>query len=182
MDPDKVKSNLVDIWKNMGKIQWIHTSGTSMQPLIYEGMEVAVKFCHPKEISIGDIIAFERGKDTVVHRVIGKTKVDKIPVLIEKGDNNPTLDRLPEFDIMGKVIAIRNKHKTTYLKGPFWKVLNWLFVLYSWCFGFVFTFLYRIKCLLFGKEKKNWTQKVYKFLAEAILFIPRLIARILKKL
>lgn len=182
MDQEIIKNNLVEIWKDLGKVQWIQTTGNSMQPLIYEGMEVAVKFCYPKQISIGDIIAFERGKDTVVHRVIGRSKVDKIKVLIEKGDNNPNLGRLPEFNIMGKVIALKTKDKTIDITGHFWKILGYLFVIYGWCFTGIFLFLFQIKRLLFGKEKKPWSQKVYRVLMETLLFLPRFITRILKRL
>ncbi|MDP3981244.1 MAG: hypothetical protein Q8Q33_07530, partial [Chlamydiota bacterium] len=80
-----------------------------------------------------------------------------------------------------KVIALRTKNKDFSIQGPLWRVLDYLFVLYGWCFAYLFLFLYRIKCIFFGKEKTSLSQKIYRLLMEILLCIPRMIARIIKK-
>jgi len=182
MEIDTIKENLYDIWKDLEKLQWIQSIGDSMRPLIGNGSSLALQFCKSEKIKLGHIIAFRRGKDTVVHRVIGFWNKDSQVHFIEKGDNNPHCLLVPQEALLGRIVAIKHGNKILSLKNPFWRILDFLFVIYGWLFTGLFWILYQIKIVLFGREKKPWSQWIYRFLMELFLFIPRNLARLLKRI
>ncbi|MCX8184845.1 MAG: signal peptidase I [Sulfolobales archaeon] len=81
--------------------------GSSMEPTLQPGdLVVIVKRVSLGEISIGDVIVYQRGRTLIIHRVIrieGNT-------LIAKGDNNwlPDPPVSPQM-IIGKVLEVRGK-------------------------------------------------------------------------
>ena len=181
MENDVIKENLIEIWRELEKTQWISSSGVSMRPLIAEGMEVALQFSKFDRIQLGHIIAFKKGKDMIVHRVIGFWSRHHDQYVIEKGDNNPHCTLIPSSWVLGRVTMIRYGQKVINLKNPLWRLIDFLFVLYGWIFTGLFGSLYSIKKLIFGSQKTQWSQGVYKILMEIFLFLPRNVVRLLKK-
>lgn len=180
MDIEIIKENLIDIWKDFEKIQWIQSTGTSMLPLIGNGTNLALQFCKPEKIRLGHIIAFKKAKDIIVHRVIGFWNKGSQIFFIEKGDNNPHCTLVDQNDLLGRVISMKYGTKTISFKNPVLRLLDFLFVLYGWIFTGLFWILYKIKVILFGRQKSVWSQRLYRFLMEVLLFVPRNIARLLK--
>jgi hypothetical protein len=181
MEIDAIKENLYEIWKDLEKTQWIQSIGQSMRPLIVDGSSLALQFCKPDKIKLGHIIAFRRNKDTVVHRVIGFWNQGTQSYFIERGDNNPHCLLIEQESLLGRVIAIKYKNRTLSLKSPLWRLLDFFFVIYGWFFTGLFWVLYKLKVILFGREKTAWSQWTYRFLMESLLFIPRNLARLLKR-
>lgn len=77
----------------LGYKPFIVLSG-SMEPTIKTGDIVIIKKCNPDELKKDDIIAFRSGKSVITHRITGISEEDGEKVLITKGDNNNTEDRL----------------------------------------------------------------------------------------
>ena len=71
-----------------------------MYPLIKDGDNLYIKFCKPNSIRVGDIVAFRRGKSTIVHRLIKKTGGG----FLEKGDLQLRAELIKTERIMGKVV------------------------------------------------------------------------------
>jgi len=182
MDNDLIKENLIQIWIELGKTQWIQSIGNSMRPLIIEGSSLALEFCKSDKIKLGHIIAFRNNKDTVVHRVIGFWNRAEKVYFVEKGDNNPYFTLVEQSALLGRVVSMKTGNKTVNFKSPLWRCLDLIFVVYGWFFTGLFWALYKIKVMLFGREKKAWTQWTYKFLMEFFLFIPRNIVRLIKRI
>lgn len=181
MESETIRSHLIEIWRELEKLQWISSSGVSMRPLIAEGMQVGLQFCKFDRIRIGHIIAFKKGNDMIVHRVIGFWNQQERLFAIEKGDNNPHCTMIPASMVLGRVTMIKYGNKIIHLKNPFWRLIDLLFVLYGWLFIGLFLSLYLIKIKLFGTQKTVWSQTIYKTLMEFFLFLPRNVVRIFKK-
>ncbi len=96
---DWIKENEIHVYNDKVVIdlenpEWASFTDTnSMDPVLDEtanAIEIVPK--SPEDIHIGDIVSYSTGKDTVIHRVIGKGKDSKGVFFIIKGDNNPNRD------------------------------------------------------------------------------------------
>lgn len=87
---------------------------TSMIPTLNPGDVVIIRHVDPKQIRVGDIIAFDvvtysPGKGpyiripVIVHRVVDVKIIDGVRYFITKGDNNPSPDPwyVPEGGVLG---------------------------------------------------------------------------------
>ncbi len=94
-----------------GKMVRMRAGGRSMYPSIRAGSILHVKSLkEPDELLIGDIIAWEREDDMVVHRVTHKYRTDDQWFFITRGDSTLSSDRPVAFeDIAGKVVLIETK-------------------------------------------------------------------------
>ncbi|USN45594.1 MAG: signal peptidase I [Candidatus Woesearchaeota archaeon] len=85
------------------------TDSNSMDPTLDIGTNAIqiIPNC-PEDISVGDIITYNRNNDHIIHRVIGKGEDNQGPYFIAKGDNNPTSDsgRIRCDEIERKTIAL----------------------------------------------------------------------------
>ncbi len=76
-----------------------YASTGSMEPLLDEnsnGIRIIPE--SEQDISIGDIITFEKNKDLIVHRVIDIGSDEKGTYFITKGDNNSSSDGKIRFE------------------------------------------------------------------------------------
>lgn len=78
----------------LGYKPFIVLSG-SMEPTIITGDMAIIKECDPKQLKVGDVIAFKSGNAIVTHRIIEVTVEDGENVFITKGDNNNIEDKFP---------------------------------------------------------------------------------------
>ncbi|MCS7099492.1 MAG: signal peptidase I [Sulfolobales archaeon] len=78
--------------------------GTSMEPTLQPGdLVIIVKRVSPREISVGDVIVYRRGRNLIIHRVI---KVEG-STLITKGDNNWLPDAPISYQVVvGRVLEV----------------------------------------------------------------------------
>jgi signal peptidase I len=81
--------------------------GKSMQPALFEGMQLLVERSTSKTIKTADIICYKRGEQMVVHRVIRILHRDKTITFMTKGDNQGYMgvDYVEERDLIGRVHA-----------------------------------------------------------------------------
>lgn len=91
-----------------GKMVRMRAAGSSMYPSIRAGSILHIKSLkEPDELLIGDIIAWEREDDMVVHRVTHKYRTDDQWFFITRGDSTLSSDRPVAFeDIAGKVVLV----------------------------------------------------------------------------
>ena len=77
----------------------------SMEPTISVGSIVYVKTADFKELSKGDIIAFDSGASVVTHRIVSIDESDKL--ITTKGDANDANDFMPVayVNVIGKITA-----------------------------------------------------------------------------
>jgi len=90
--------------------------GGSMFPTIRSGDYVVIVPAGPGEVSIGDVVAIERGEARlVVHRLIRKTANGRITFLITKGDGSfrKDVDRpVSSRQLLGKVTRVERGGRT----------------------------------------------------------------------
>lgn len=98
-----------------GKGVRVKAGGTSMYPEIKAGSILHIgALKDPDDIAVGDIIAWEREDDMVVHRVIHKYRHDEKTLFITRGDSALTSDSPVAFDdIAGKVVLIETTRGKT---------------------------------------------------------------------
>ena len=111
---DWIKENQISVFQdkivisieNAGVSEYADTG--SMKPTLDEksnGIRIAPK--NSEQISVGDIVTFERDGNLIVHRVTEKGKDDKGDWFITKGDNNRISDGKIRFsDIKYVTIGI----------------------------------------------------------------------------
>ena len=92
-------NGLISIWQENGVAKSLPVRGRSMYPLIKDGDNLYIKFCKPNSIRVGDIVAFRRGKATIVHRLIRELDSG----FLEKGDLQLCAEFIEPEKIMGKV-------------------------------------------------------------------------------
>ncbi len=88
---------------------WVGSSGLSMLPLFYHGVEVHI---NPKtnDIDIGDVIVFNRDNKFIAHRVL--SPITREGQLLTKGDTLFYLDApVHQEEILGIVDYTRKKGK-----------------------------------------------------------------------
>jgi len=96
-----------------------------MHPLMRKGDPIHVEECDPRELSIGDIITFNKNDIYVTHRVLWIIKSVSSMGLITKGDNGITIDPLVlPNQIVGKAVAIQRANRTLDLKSSCWRFIN----------------------------------------------------------
>lgn len=84
------------------------TNSSSMLPVInHNTRSIEITPQSMDSINIGDVVAYTRNQDIIIHRVISKGVDDIGPFLIMKGDNNPVVDaqKVRFEEVTGVVIA-----------------------------------------------------------------------------
>lgn len=78
----------------------------SMETTLMVGDVAILKKCSPKSIEVGDIIQYQKGSVTIIHRVISKYYDNGEILFITKGDNNkdPDKDPVSGSQVLGKEI------------------------------------------------------------------------------
>jgi signal peptidase I len=94
-----------------GKTIRIEASGYSMYPSIRPGNIIHIKaISEPEKVDVGDIIAWQREKDMVVHRLVHRYRHDDDCHYITRGDSAISSDKPVSFnDVAGKVVLIENR-------------------------------------------------------------------------
>ena len=102
---------LCALWQEAERDVWLTLQGESMMPTILPGARLCVR-CQGRDLPLGTIIAFRRGRSLVVHRLKAVAWTDTGEQrLICQGDGNLHTDEpiAPE-DVVGVVVAIRAPH------------------------------------------------------------------------
>jgi|GEM_PF-2221580 len=123
---DSIASAVFDIWQETDKESRLKVSGYSMSPLIKNGDWVMLKH-NSNDIRIGSIIAFRRERRIIVHRVIQIQKKCDKNSFITKGDSNSHADKPVDVEnVIGKVIAIKNRRGFFHLETKSWHVIGYI--------------------------------------------------------
>jgi signal peptidase I len=83
-----------------------------MYPTIRRDDQVLVERTCSDNLRFGDIIVFKKYERLIVHRVIGKRKVEGEYYFREKGDASLQSSLVPPKEIIGRVVNIRQQDKT----------------------------------------------------------------------
>jgi len=105
--PDGILRELrSELYTKTGR-QWARVTSGSMWPLIRPGDSVLIQPVHAEQVRFGDVVAFERAEQTVVHRVLGTRRDRGSVVFIEKGDLNTFVGEVGGEQVLGRVTCIR---------------------------------------------------------------------------
>ena len=101
------------------------TSG-SMWPVLKENDLILVKGMEGSDAEIGQIIIFRNQKGFTIHRLIKReTAADGKIKLVTRGDANDVDDApIPEADVMGRVVYLRDKPFRIPKAGGFARILG----------------------------------------------------------
>lgn len=83
------------------------TRGVSMEPMLRQDRDLVVIRVPDSQLEKYDVALYRRGKDYVLHRVIGLEDGG----YIIRGDNTYSLERVPEGDVIGVLTAFQRKGK-----------------------------------------------------------------------
>ena len=79
------------------------TKGVSMRPMLRQNRDLVIIRSPASRLKKYDVALYKRGKDTVLHRVIG---VEKDHYLI-RGDNTYTVENVPDTAVIGVLAGFR---------------------------------------------------------------------------
>ena len=94
--------------------------GGSMFPFIRPGDLLTTKAVDPTDLSIGEVLLYQREGRSFVHRLIKKKIINGTHLFITHGDHLPFSDpAISSSQILGKVICIERRGRTIHLDTPF---------------------------------------------------------------
>jgi len=100
-----------------------------MSPAIEVGNVVRVTRVEPSRIRIGDIVAFKKGQNVVVHRIIGKNSSNTRFTFWQMADIGRSAGKISARDIVGRVTIIKKEGREIFLDTPWYimsnKVMGW---------------------------------------------------------
>lgn len=93
-----------------------------MEPLIRSGDQVTIQMMAPCGLAAGDIVAFLRDGQVVVHRLVAKRKAGGAWRFCEKGDGLAGWRWVEEADVLGRVEEIDRGGRRLQLRRLSWRV------------------------------------------------------------
>lgn len=174
-DKNAISQALMEIWDKVNKTHLVQTYGTSMLPLIKEGSKVIIQYIRPVDIKVGDIIAFRRSINLVLHRVIGKHTFNGKVYFIEKGDDTFDTTIISEDVVIGKAVQMKAGNATIRLDHGFWAVINRIMGIYGYINSSIFNRIRFIKNKLVGERRTFFATFGYKVFKTFTSCIPILL-------
>lgn len=117
-------ASTIEIWKESDRGIELRVNGNSMYPLIKAGSHIFIRLSGPDEIRSGDIIAFWKNQNVVVHRLIKKRNENGHMGLCEKGDNCTGWTWINEKDVLGKIELVYNSNSAMNMLHWPWTLIN----------------------------------------------------------
>ena len=108
------------------------TSGSSMLPFLKEGDRVRIAHVEPRSLKLGDVIAFWRGEELVVHRFAGWGPGPG--ALKEKGDNLRCWNPVAVENLLGRVALVHRAAGDQPMASVLSRLRNRILGLRAWCF------------------------------------------------
>lgn len=152
----------MQIWDKTNKPYLVQSHGTSMLPFIKEGSEIVIQYTRPIDIKVGDIIAFRRSINLVLHRVIRKHTFNGKIYFIEKGDDAFDTTIISEDAVIGKAVQMKAGNATIRLDQGFWAAINRIMGIYGYISSLIFDRSRLIKNELVGERRTFFTTFGYK--------------------
>ena len=112
-----------------GKSLSFKIASGSMSPIIEVGNVVKISQVKPSRVRTGDIVAFREGQNVVVHRIIGKKRLNRELIFSHRGDDGAISGKVPAKDLIGRVFLIKKGEREISL-NTLWsaisnKILGW---------------------------------------------------------
>lgn len=161
-DKNAIVRALLETRSETNKTHLVQTRGTSMLPFIKEGSEIVIQYARPIDIKVGDIIAFRRSINLVLHRVIRKHSFNGKVYFIEKGDDTFDTTMISEDVVIGKAVQMKGTDATIRLDQGFWAVINRIMGVYGYINSLIFDRTRFIKNKLLGERRTFFTIFCYK--------------------
>jgi hypothetical protein len=111
-------------WRREGRRVSIDAQGVSMEPLIRSGDRLTIRMMAPHALASGDVVAFLRDGQIVVHRLVKKRKAGDAWRFCEKGDGLAGWNWVEEADVLGRVEVIEREGRRVHLLGFPWRLVN----------------------------------------------------------
>ena len=142
----------------------IFFTGESMLPVIKPGCRLKVEHKDWRDIYIGDIVLFDRGKEFICHRVVGKYKVGNRVYFLEKGDNAgyKNVNIVRKDKVIGKVTRAETFEGRVFCPGNTISKTGKARLQLS---SFIFGLCHSLKRLYFGDRRNSFTRKIRSFIS-----------------
>lgn len=111
-------------WRREGRRITIEARGVSMEPLIRSGDRITIQMMAPCGLAAGDIVAFLRDGQVVVHRLVTKRMSGGAWRFCEKGDGLAGWRWIEEADVLGRVEEVDRGGRRLQLRRLPWRVGN----------------------------------------------------------
>jgi signal peptidase I len=136
-----IADTVFDFWQQDNKESKLKLSGHSMTPVIKNGDWLLLKH-NSNDIRVGSIIAYRRERKIIVHRVIKR----QTKSVITKGDFNYHTDEAVDMkNVIGKVIAVKNRKRLYRLDTKLWYVIGYIIASTPFLFTHTYRIMYSIK-------------------------------------
>jgi signal peptidase I len=116
---------------------WLAVKTDSMAPLIRPGDHVLMSQVTAEHIRPGDIVAFRRGHNKIVHRVLKISRGDEGLHFIEKGDYSGIWRTFKADDVIGRVTMVKSEGKIFNLDSPPGRLASHALSLWSYWTGVI---------------------------------------------
>lgn len=142
------------------KTNILEIRGRSMYPALQEGWNAQVSPVKMKELRIGDIIVFTKRGELIIHRVVGKIKVNDKTVLLQKGDNESVPHSIQEAQLIGKLSRVFNADSRE-IPLKLWRYRDKNELIIFNLLNILYIILYRIKKIIFRDKKNSFVRFFY---------------------
>ena len=123
---EPVLEALIDFWAQTGREHEVTVRGNSMRPLVRNGDKARIAHGLGK-LKRGDVVAYQRSGELVVHRLIRIVHGAGEPRFLIKGDNvagrDPTVHA---SKVLGRVVALQRAGKWRRLDTPLMQAIGWI--------------------------------------------------------
>ncbi len=131
---ETVKEHILEIWQEVEKTLWIENPKKTLKSLT-KANELALKFCKPEKIKLGHIAAFQKNKETEIHRIVGFWNKGSHLFFLTQKENLTKIHLTEQSILLGRITAIKAEEKTLSLKSPARRLGDFASVLAGWTRG-----------------------------------------------
>jgi signal peptidase I len=104
--------------------QWARVVSGSMAPLMQADDMVLLERVAPDHVRVGDVILFRRGKERVIHRVVGRRRRGGGLIFFERGDLHSDLGTVRASEVFGRVSAVQKSGVTVDLISGWGRIVQ----------------------------------------------------------
>ena len=117
---------VIDFWAQTGREHEVTVRGNSMWPLVRDGDKARLAHGSGK-LRLGDVVAYQRNGELVVHRLIRIVRGAGEPRFLIKGDNVSGRDPIVRASkVLGRVVALQRSGKWRRLDTRLMQAVGWI--------------------------------------------------------
>lgn len=117
-----------------GRETVVPIQGTSMHPYLKRSDRLRLERVAPEALRLGDLMAFRRGDELVVHRMAGWVQRDGMTGLRQKGDHLRGFSVVRPEEVIGRVSHVLRGEREIDLARPIAGLRNRALGLRAWAF------------------------------------------------